>query len=920
MRPRAPGTPTGCPGTPRGQPLGWRAAGVVYASCFAGVVAVTWPLARHPASLWPPHHDARVFTWIMGSVDRMLVTDPLRLFHGNAFHPNGQSLAYSEPLFVPALLGLWGFLRGDPILTYNVLVLALWPLNGLATAWVAHALTGSRAAAGLAAAVFCLSPYFSEYYLEFQMLLAAFLPVLLFAWARWLETGARGWLVLAVGALVLQGLTAWYYAIIFALALGTLTVAYACLRWRDWGWAGRAWPLGLAAVVGGLVLLPVVLPYLTVRREFEYERSLGESALHSADIFSFVEPPRRNLLYSRWLPAPSKHEPETSAFPGVTALVLAGASLTGLHRTRRTAAAAVWLGRIGQTALVACLLAAGWLLSRGLVRVGVGPVRLHLRPGTLVGLAGLVALGLLLLHGWNAFRARQERTLSPADWIRCLLFLAATFAVLSLGPEIHLAQRRIGPGPYASLYPVLLPLHALRVTTRFTVVWLAGIALLAAFGLRFIEVRLSAWPWLRRAIVAAVFVVLAAEYAVTPAEYERVSAAPRPVDRLLHAVPDDVAVFEWPTNVCVSDADVQFRSLYHGKRVVNGCSGVVPPPLAEISDLLTRPAFPFPGPEAAAALRRIYPLRYLVVRFGDPALPSEWRATWRELRTTAPPFLRFVGSFGREDLYELVSYPERGIYLERAVSYDWLRTRRVLRAAMRPARISEDLDQSVDILLNERLLRQVSLNKMASVQLELVPPFYQVRPNVVAFVHRYERPMASRTAAYAIGSTGVVCPGDLSVESGGGDLAVHVGSVRLNGTELAPGGRGYNLVALNPSGRILAAASFDTFESAAASVELTRWVAVLEPATIVAGAVRDEGSGRLSAAAVEALRSLGVSGDLRGRFRAAHAFIGVKGTPPGAAVEQLAYPRAAVAVGRLNPERGVELLEFAVDIADRVRG
>src|SRR4029453_15526516 len=68
LRPRAPGTPPGCPGTPRGQPLGWRAAAVVYASCFAGVVAVTWPLARHPASLWPPRHDARVFTGSMGWV------------------------------------------------------------------------------------------------------------------------------------------------------------------------------------------------------------------------------------------------------------------------------------------------------------------------------------------------------------------------------------------------------------------------------------------------------------------------------------------------------------------------------------------------------------------------------------------------------------------------------------------------------------------------------------------------------------------------------------------------------------------------------------------------------------------------------------------------------------------------------------
>ena len=74
------------------------------------MVAGTWPLARQPASLWPPHHDARVFTWMMASIARRLVSEPLALFHGNAFYPNGASLAYTEFLLPPSLLGLPGFL------------------------------------------------------------------------------------------------------------------------------------------------------------------------------------------------------------------------------------------------------------------------------------------------------------------------------------------------------------------------------------------------------------------------------------------------------------------------------------------------------------------------------------------------------------------------------------------------------------------------------------------------------------------------------------------------------------------------------------------------------------------------------------------------------------------------------------------
>src|SRR5438093_10657669 len=113
--------------------FGWRGAIGAYAGFAVGVVAVTWPLVLAPATLWPPHHDARVFTWVMASIARRLVSHPLALFHGSAFYPAGESLAYTEPLLPPTLLGLPGFLWRNPILTYNVLLLSLLPLHGLAT-------------------------------------------------------------------------------------------------------------------------------------------------------------------------------------------------------------------------------------------------------------------------------------------------------------------------------------------------------------------------------------------------------------------------------------------------------------------------------------------------------------------------------------------------------------------------------------------------------------------------------------------------------------------------------------------------------------------------------------------------------------------------------------------------------------------
>jgi Interleukin-like EMT inducer len=879
-----------------------------YGGFLLGVVALTWPLARHPASLWPAHHDARIFTWGMASIARRLVSEPLALFQGGAFYPNGESLAYTEPLLPPSLLGLPGFLWGDPILTYNLLLLGLWPLNGLAMAWVGHALTGSRAAAWLAGAVFCLSPYFSDYYLEFQMLLAAPLPVALFAWVRWLETGGSRWLAVALSMLTLQGLTTWYYAIILGLGLVILAVAVLCLRWRGWAWRRHL----LALAVGGLsvaaVLLPVAGPYLAIHREFGYNRGLTETSHHYADVTSFVEGSRRSRFYRY---APSDHIPETAPFVGFTVLALAAVSLAWLRKRPERPRAAVWLSRLFLGALAGSLGAAACLTSVRMVRLRWGPLRLRLQAATFLDAVVLLAIALLLVEGWLAWRARRDRRLEEGDWVRCLTLLAAVMALLALGPVIHVAGWGAARGPYRALYDVLLPLHVVRVTVRFAVLTIAGLALLAALGLRWLEDCLAARPRLRLVALVLLAVVLGLEYAVTPAAYEAVSLDPRPVDRVLHADPEEVAILELPINEGNSDAQTMIWSLHHGKRLVNGFSGFTPPTLGELSTLFAAVVSPFPTPEAQAALRRIYPLRYLVVQLDNPVLTDEWRAVWRSLRRDPPPSLAFLGTFGSDDLYRVVALPDRGGRIIRLVSYEFLRTHPVLRLDMQPEVPTSHLDRHVDIHLNDRLIQRVPLNERVAVTIRLAPPFFRARPNALTVTHGCRSPDVTSDERFRIGTTAMYAPGDLVVRSSG-DPERRVGSVRLNDVELAPGRRGYNLVALDRQGGLIASVVFDTFESDAASRELAAWIGALPHGTIVAGAVHDEGSHRLSGEAVRALRTLGVGGDLRGRFREAHAFVGVKGALPGSAAEKLSAVMAEVEVGTPQQGRGLELMAFAL--------
>nr|MBP8292356.1 hypothetical protein [Caldilineaceae bacterium] len=138
-----------------------------------------------------------------------------------------------------------------------------------------------------------------------------------------------------------------------------------------------------------------------------------------------------------------------------------------------------------------------------------------------------------------------------------------------------------------------------------------------------------------------------------------------------------------------------------------------------------------------------------------------------------------------------------------------------------------------------------------------------------------------------IAATGQTLPAGsaLLVRSAGeevGDFA----HIYLNGRDVAANGRGYNLAALDPAGALLASAVFDTFADASAAQAMAAWLAGWPAGTIIAGAVADEASTLLDQAAVDALRSIGVTTDLRGRFRWSHAFVGAVGAAPAAALEQ----------------------------------
>jgi hypothetical protein len=97
---------------------------------------------------------------------------------------------------------------------------------------------------------------------------------------------------------------------------------------------------------------------------------------------------------------------------------------------------------------------------------------------------------------------------------------------------------------------------------------------------------------------------------------------------------------------------------------------------------------------------------------------------------------------------------------------------------------------------------------------------------------------------------------------------------------------------------------FDPYRIPEEADRLASVIQHLPAGTLVAMAVKDEASKHWTAKADQALRSLGGTASLIGKYRASYALIGVKGATPGQALEQFSANRpVSLVAGRLNQER-----------------
>jgi len=291
-------------------------------------IVLTYPQIRFMSSRMGEHYDSLFSVWRLAWIAHQLPRDPLHLFDGNIFYPRLQTLAYSDAVLLPGVLGaplIWIGL--SPVLVHNLLVLFSFAACGVAMYLLCRELTGSPVAACVGGIVFAFQPYRFAHYPQLELLWGWPIPLAFLATHRVVTMGRVRdgvWLGVAVS---LQVFCCLYYAVFLVTSLVVLLAVLLIGRRRED--ILRVIRPGLAAcAVAALLAAPYVLPYL----EIGNARSAQEIEQWSPTLANYVAVPPQNWVYGH---ATGSRSLEGVLFPGIAAVVLAVAGLTGsLSRCR----------------------------------------------------------------------------------------------------------------------------------------------------------------------------------------------------------------------------------------------------------------------------------------------------------------------------------------------------------------------------------------------------------------------------------------------------------------------------------------------------------------------------------------------------------------------------------------------------------
>ena len=235
----------------------------------------------------------------------------------------------------------------------------------------------------------------------------------------------------------------------------------------------------------------------------------------------------------------------------------------------------------------------------------------------------------------------SRRRIAPDGARAMLVCIAATGMILSLGPLTPV---------YEWAYQAVPPLRGLRVPSRFGILVLFAVAVLAGLGLSVLRQRTSS-SW-RTGVSIGLLMLATLESVHAPMDYNPIEWNP-PIYRALSASEESGAVVELPIHPGPTlhlNARYLLASTAHWRPLVNGFGGFRPPGYDEIVDLVAT----FPSVVAVARMQALG-VRHVVVHTSRYRRPDGIREALARLE--GRPDLELVAQEGTDRLYRVKYAP-----------------------------------------------------------------------------------------------------------------------------------------------------------------------------------------------------------------------------------------------------------------------
>jgi len=628
---------------------------------FAGLsLALTFPLVLHlsdhvAGDLGDPLYNI----WVMNDNIRKAENGFRNFWDGGIFHPHRNTKLYADTLVALSALA-WPIaaVSQNIVLAYNVVFI----LSFFFCAWgmyllVVH-ITGSRTAAVLAGIMFSFFPYNFAHIWHLELLYYAWIPFCLYFLHRYFERPKWPDLFGAGAMFVLQALSCAYYGLYLGIVL-VPALMFFIVKSASWR-RPSFWLQGAAvAALCAAALLSVFIPYSRTHATMGFARSLADVEANSAQLQHFLAVPPSNLVWGRWTGDWGSQEKQL--FPGLVVLVWATAAVVRRRpaKPRRKRSPALWIWDGLNLAIV--ILAVVVVKTGGFsIRWGFLSFSSH-RLGNIALLLSVSVAGRIFLI--RASRERLFRSFRPTPlsssrtvegqrlYRRFYGILAGASAILALGPQIRLMDRDIFPGPFLALYEWVPGFQGVRVPSRFVVLLMVGLVVLAGMAVAGYE-KWDRSLLRRRWVLGLTGLILLIESVTLPVPLVPVATAktvPAIYDDV-RRLPEDAVLVELPMpqplEPKASEALYMYYSLYHGKRLLNGYSGFTPPAAVIINRAMDR----FPTRQSLDFLAELDVDFILVHRLGFR--PNEGQVIVEMLRHFEPR-VRLVAQRGNDFLYRL---------------------------------------------------------------------------------------------------------------------------------------------------------------------------------------------------------------------------------------------------------------------------